>query len=239
MSKVIKRSQAQPALGRDGWVTLPTGPAGQRVQSGRPVAVGGGPAPDAAREDIFRQAREDGFRRGYEEGKARAAEVMGQVEAAMRRAEEALRAVEVEREGVAALIDAERVRMLDELREDVARLAMAVAQQVLQRELSQGPEEVVSLVKRLLQEARDQDEITVLVHPAEAAALEAERGELLSGLRATQRVEIVPDPGIETGGAMLETPGGTWDARLSVRVEAVEQELREALGLADGEDEQS
>lgn len=238
MSRVIKRAQAQSTVGRGGWATMPVGHFAH--------AVGGGAAPGSAPEGVFLQAREDGFRRGYEEGKARAAEAMREAEEtmrqagdAMRRAEEAIRAAEAERAGVAALIEAERARMLEALKEDVARLAMAVAGQIIQRELATRPEEVVDLVKRLLHQVRDQEEITVLVHPAEAAALEAEREGLLSGLRATQRVEIVPDPGIEAGGAVLETPGGTWDARLSVRIEAVERELRGALDLAGGEEEQA
>lgn len=232
MSKVIKRSHAHAAVAGGGWAALPAVPASRRPShaDGPDVGEVAAAATAAARDDAHRQACDEGFRHGYEEGKAMAAE-------AMRQAEEAMRTVTAEREGLAARIEAERMRMMEDLREDVARLAMDVARQVLQRELSARPEEVADLVRRMLHQAQDQEEITVLVHPAEAAALEAQREDLLAGLRATQRVEIVPDPGIEAGGAVLETLGGTWDARLSTRIEAVERELRGALGLDGGEED--
>lgn len=176
---------------------------------------------------------QEGYARGRDEGMRLAHELMSQVEEDRRLAEESRRLAEAAQVRVVA--GQREVELLrKELRDSVVSLTLAATRRILRRELSLQPEHVISLVDALLAEAREQEDIKVLVNPGDAVTIEGQKAELLKGLRATQRVEIVPDPGIEPGGALLETPGGSWDARIESQLGAVEVALRE-VATGDGE----
>lgn len=176
----------------------------------------------AAREEGLAVGRQEGRRQAYEESRQAAAAVLAEAEALLKEARALRReAVEV------------RSRALDEVREEIVRLAVEMARRILRRELSLQPEEIVRMVAGLLAEAREQDEMDLLVSPGDAVLLEGQKEDLLAGLRSTQRVRIVPDPSVAAGGAVLETPGGTWDARVESQLKALETALREAIPGGD------
>ncbi len=187
-------------------------------------------AVQSGREEGFRLGYEEGRRQGYEEGLTRAAVAMKEAEARM---EEVVAA----REALSATLAEERARLLDAVREDIARLAEAVARRVLERELTQSHEVVLGLVADLLDEIRGQDAV-VRAHPEDAAALEGADGPALGNRGSGGRVQVVADPAISRGGVLIETPGGgTWDARLETRLQAAEAALEEGLGLTCPEED--
>jgi len=224
LSRVIKGSVPLPAAS-GGWPELPLRRgAGRREEAPprRSCPADG----EAARQEEYRAGYEEGHRRGYEEGLA---EGRGQAEAVLREAEERLRQVEAARADLERTLEEERARLLEEVREDVARLAMAVARRVLERELTVSAEDVLALVDRLLEEARGREGVRVRVHPRDGFALEAQREALAA--RAGGPLEIVGDATLSPGDAVIETAGGTWDARLETRLAGAEQGLRAGLGL--------
>lgn len=210
MSRVIKlKDQKRPPV-QAGWQSELIGPARSRVQGKGDRLV-----PDS---DGYDRGYRDGHAKGREEGLSEAREMLSRAEEARRLAEERVREGQRELEA-----------LRQEWRDSVLELALAVARRIVRRELSLQPEDVVSLVDALLAEARDQEDIKVLVNPGDAVTVEGQKEQLLRGLRATQRVEVVPDPGIEAGGVFLETPGGSWDARVESQLGAVAAALREVV----------
>lgn len=225
MPRVIKlKDQKQPPVQADWQAEL------TRTTCGRRVPDNGG----------YDRGYQEGYARGRDEGMRLAHELMSQVEEGRRLAEESRHLAEESRR----LAEAAQVRVVagqremeslrHELRDSVVSLTLAATRRILRRELSLQPEHVISLVYALLAEAREQEDIKVLVNPGDAVTIEGQKAELLKGLRATQRVQIIPDPGIEPGGALLETPGGSWDARIESQLGAVEAALRE-VATGDGE----
>lgn len=240
MSRVIKRPHPPAAWSGRSWPEL-AGLPGWPAPAAAAPAPEREPAPDpaafaaearraaeaaaaAGREEGFRLGYEEGRRQGYEEGLARAAAAMSEAEARMRE-------VEAARASLSATLAEERAHLVDGARAEIAQLAMAVARRVLERELASDPEAVSDLVARLLEEARGREAI-VRVHPDDAPALGGAGAVAASG----GRVEVVADPGVGRGGAVIETPGGTWDARLETRLGAAEAALRDGLGLGREEE---
>lgn len=240
MSKVIKRAHPPAAWSGRSWPELAglprrpapaaAAPAPEGVAAADPAAVAAearraaAAAAAAGREEGFRLGYEEGRRRGYEEGLERAAAVMHEAEARMRE-------VEAARASLSASLAEERAHLVNEARAEIARLAMAVARRVLERELASDPKAVSDLVARLLEEARGREAV-VRVHPDDAPALGGSGGVAAS----FGKVEVVADPGVGRGGAVIETPGGTWDARLETRLGAAEAALRDGLDLGREEE---
>lgn len=161
-----------------------------------------GAAPNTVRhlEALEQQAREEGFARGMAEGQAEAATQLAQQVARL-----------------AEMMDA-LTRPLDDVDAQVegelAHLAMAVARQLIRRELKTTPTEVIAAVREALAGlpamAR---EVRVSVHPEDAELIRSHLGET-SG-RAWQLLE---DPMISRGGCLVLSEHSRVDARVESRL---------------------
>lgn len=174
---------------------------------------------------------------------ARAREIVAEAEAEAGRIRaealaerEALRAGAVEagrQEGIgqaaAALagIAAERDRRLAGLSREVAGLALEVARRVLGRELAGDPAAVVDLAAQALAAARERREVILRVSPADAPALRASAGRLGALLQRAPGLELREDPSLAPGGVVVETEGGTIDARVEAQLAALARALED------------
>jgi flagellar assembly protein FliH len=171
---------------------------------GAGASRGAAPATVRHLEALEQQAREEGFARGMAEGKAAAATQLAQQVARL-----------------SALFDA-LSRPLDDVDAQVegelAHLAMAVARQLVRRELKTTPTEVIGAVREALTGlpamAR---EVRVSVHPEDAELIRTHLGEA-SGGRSWQLLE---DPMISRGGCLVQSEHSRVDARVESRLLAL------------------
>jgi len=152
--------------------------------------------------------RQMAFARAYEEGMQ-----AGRAAAASIVADESAR--------VAALLDSAGAAM-SSFAADVARetvdLAVAIARQMVRRELSLNPDLIVDIVRESMTYATQDEHNPVLqLHPIDAALIKTRiGGELSHG-----RWHIAEEPGISPGGCRISAPGGDVDATLESRWAAV------------------
>ncbi len=130
---------------------------------------------------------------------------------------------EVEREAarLAQLVQAmaSPLEDIDERVEDeLTHLALAVARQILRRELSIEPAHVIAAVREALAELPSSSrDVRVLLNPDDAQLVR----EALSQPSGAGRWEIVEDPVIEHGGCRVLSENTTVDASLEARIRAV------------------
>ncbi len=172
-------------------------------------------------QDILRRAEAES-RRILEAARAERAQAMAEAEEQGRRAGLAGAAGELARAA------AERDRLLQEARDDLVRLAVAVAGKILGREVERDGR-VEALAATALEAVRNRREVILRVNPGDASALRGEAGRLGALLARAPCLGIQEDPAVERGGLLVETEAGTLDARLETRLEAVEAALLEAL----------
>jgi flagellar assembly protein FliH len=122
----------------------------------------------------------------------------------------------------------ERGRLLADIRPEVLGLVMAVAREVIGREVAVDAAIIESTLAQALQNLHFATRIVVRVHPDDAAHLQEQ---LAAWQRQTAQVEFVADPGIERGGCRLDSDRGGFDATLQTQLET----LHEAL-IASGVD---
>jgi flagellar biosynthesis/type III secretory pathway protein FliH len=167
-----------------------------------------------ARESVLAQfkqeaetARELGRQRGLQEGRATGAE-------------------EVRREADAELarirsISAGLQRALDTGIRGIEDVAVAIAFEAVCKMLgttAASSEGIRALVHEAAQHAAGAQKVTVRLHPTDLTALQA-----AGSLDAT--AQWVADKSIELGGCVVETDGGTLDARLETQVERLRATL--------------
>lgn len=150
-------------------------------------------------EEARRQGYEEGYAAGYQEAQAAVREQMAaQVERLATLARHATAEVQ------AALRDAEG---------QLVRLALAIAERVILREVRLDRSIVVALASRALEELDAGVTARVRVHPDDVPVLAPWEAHL-NGDRHAARVELVPDQRVAPGGCIVEAASAVVDAQL-------------------------
>lgn len=164
------------------------------------------------------EAQAKGFEAGYEQGIAEGMAV----------GEQTFVAGVTEVQAVLDAIQKQRSHLLLHAEQEVASLAMAIAEKVVGRLAQESRELILHTVNRALDELTISGPFTLRVHPADAAYLERSwrgvdsRGEAFEW-------KLAPDPTIERGGCVLICGPSTVDARLSSQLKSIVS----GLALAD------
>lgn len=151
---------------------------------------------------------EDARQRGLELGRAAAEqEVAEQLAARSERITAVLNAVQQERR---AALEQHEDMLVEIVFAAVCRLLGAAAA---------SRSAVASMVHSLTAQEREPGQVRVRLHPQDLATLEAPGGLL------DARLSLLPDPSIELGGCLIDSPRGTLDARLELQLERLREEL--------------
>lgn len=153
---------------------------------------------------IEEQARAEGYRSGVEEGRA-----AGRAE--MRAKAEQLDALLAAMEPQAAILD-------DTLIEQIGHLVFAVARQLVRRELSRQPGEVVRVVREAIAVLpASQARIRIFLNPGDVALV----AEALQPETGSHPIQIIEDLSMSAGGARIETDVSIVDASVEARLGAI------------------
>ena len=117
-----------------------------------------------------------------------------------------------------------RPRLCKEAEADLLRLALAIAQRVLHRELNIDPTALHALVKLSLDRLGRQEQIRVRVHPSLADSVRVILAKLCS-----RPIDVTPDSALEPGGIIFETARGLLDASVHSQLDEIERGLIDHL----------
>ena len=190
------------------WVA-PDMSAAPSVQA-RPPTVGG-------LADLQAEAYREAFEQGLAEGRASGREEVRQ---------------QVER--ISAMIY-DLVKPFEELDAEVERelltLAMALARQIVRRELKTDPTQIIGIIREAIAALPVASrEVRVHLHPEDAAVVRQH----LAPTERERAWTIVEDPVMSRGGCQVMTSASRIDARLETRLGAILSELLGTERNADG-----
>ncbi|PKM01368.1 MAG: flagellar assembly protein FliH [Gammaproteobacteria bacterium HGW-Gammaproteobacteria-6] len=167
-------------------------------------------------QDLEAQAREEGHAQGLLEGRAVAKLELSRQVASL-----------------AGILNALAKPLDDvdiEIEQDIAHLAMAVARQLIRRELKTSPDEVIASVREALAAlpaaAR---EVRVSVHPDDASLIRSHLGEA----HAVSSWQLLDDPLVSRGGCLIQTEHSRIDASVETRLARVVGAVLGGQRLAD------
>ena len=167
-------------------------------------------------ERIAAEARESGYEAGYQQGQDRAqreiSDLLTFAEAAVREVADT------------------RSRMLEESEEALVRLAIQVAEKVLQAKLELEPERVADVLRGALRKAYVRDRMQVVCNPDDLALIESASADLQSQVGTLKDLELIGDRRVARGGVIVRTPGGDVDATIGSQIDRLRAVM---LGSAD------
>ena len=118
-----------------------------------------------------------------------------------------------------------KIEILSSTETDMVRLVLAIAKKVIVADLMIQPEAIVEIVRQAIANLDDPDNLRVYVNPADIPVLTD--AIVWSGLTEIGsrdiNVEVKGDLRISRGGSVIESAGGTVDARLESRMETMEK----------------
>jgi len=112
-----------------------------------------------------------------------------------------------------------RQRFRHEAEEDLVALALAIARRILHRELTIAPEALLGLVKAALEKIDGRELHSVRVRPEDAAMIQQH----FEKMGLPRRVEVIGDPGLERGAAILDSSRGALDASVETQLAEIER----------------
>ena len=124
-----------------------------------------------------------------------------------------------------------REKVWRETEKDLLRLAVRLAERIVGREIEKDDKTIVEIISTALQNARQQEKLTVRVNPKDLPTIEKAAERFASG--RIRFIDFVADPRVETSGCLIESEVGTIDARLETQLRVLERAL---LSQSEGED---
>jgi len=172
---------------------------------------------EAGFQEGYASGYREGFAKGEQEGLASVQELVQAVQSVLEEARKAQRSLE------------------EQAREDVLKLAIAVAEKLVCRELSQDRAAALAILQQMLAKVEGSETARVRLPREVFALVEARRDAILepNGTAGCQ-LEFVPDDALKAGDVLIETDWGLIDGRVQSRWRRIMQGLDLVEEEADG-----
>ena len=175
---------------------------------------------EAEMEEARKAAREEGYSRGYAEGMAEAMQE-GKLERE-RMTLEQIKGIEAFLEQAAR----ERDRMLDNAREELKDLAVAIAEKIIHVSLRNSSDIILRMVDSATDTHKRCEWAHVYVSDCDVGGKAYTVPELTAALNhIAERVRVIPMPDEEAGTCIVEMPDVILDASVSTQLENVKETL--------------
>lgn len=156
------------------------------------------------------------FERGRQSG-------MDEVEAQLRQATQALAAACNDINGL-------KEKMLQRSSDDMLRLVLAIAERVVNAELSINEEVIARTVQQAIQVAVSAEEFRIKINPDDLQVVQERKPLFVASLSGLSHIEFVADASVTRGGCILESALGRVDATIEAQLSAVTKTLLQAIG---------
>ena len=169
----------------------------------------------AAREQIELEAYSQAFLRGEEEGLKQGRKT---VEVLTHRLYESI-----------AKIDDLRRTIFEQSKQDLIKLALAIAERLTLDAVKANEDYLFSLAQEAIQHVLDHDTIICKVNPSELSHLRVHKEELIKLCGEGKTIILREDNTVNAGGLIIHTDLGRVDATMEARLEHIMEELLDAI----------
>ena len=118
----------------------------------------------------------------------------------------------------------ERHKLMEGAEPELVRLAVGIAERVLHQQIALDRGVVVEMARVAIARLVEKESVTVRVNPGDLERMREHRDELLSN-GEIKNFRVVEDQRVDRGGVVVETDGGTIDARISTQVNEAKRVL--------------
>lgn len=170
-----------------------------------------------------KEGRDEGFASGHSEGLAKArtdvrAEYEGKFSNALSLLSEVSESLAASREELALAHAPQMVRLWE-----------AMLGRMLQTSVELDTGAAKRVLEYILKRVSDREKIIIYLNPADIAAVEGDRDDLMESIRGVKSLEILSDTHVDRGSCLVETNLGIYDARWRTQIEQISAEVQGLL----------
>lgn len=183
-------------------------------------------------EQLAREAEHRGYQAGYDKGLAEAERAIYEQYAAMI----------AEAQDVLRRAHSQKAQIIREAEPFLIELSIAVAEKIVDRQLTVSREWIVDLIRKLLSRTQGHRTITLCVSPKQFDLVQNAREELLQAVDSQAELVILPDAGVKDHGCIIRTAFGSIDGRIDTQLKELKNALLQIAAQNEGlpsEDENS
>lgn len=172
-------------------------------------------------EKIKSSAKEEGYQKGYKIGYSEGYDYG--ISEAVKEADS------IKKEGNEYLKSCNDAvdRFLNEKHDAIITLAINIAKQIINSEISLNQDVVLNIAEKVLSKATDKRQIVIKVNPDDYKLLISKKEELSIYVEGSNNLFIVADYAIERGQIKAETPSGFIDGKIDTQLKLVLKSLIE------------
>lgn len=120
----------------------------------------------------------------------------------------------------------ERKTIIKDSEQEILRLAIKVAEQIIRSEVSLHRDVCLNIVAEAISRVSDREQIIVRVNRDDAEYLKRYKDRLTGMLDGVKSFSILEDANVEPGGCIIETNLGFVDAKISTKLKSIEEALK-------------
>jgi flagellar biosynthesis/type III secretory pathway protein FliH len=183
------------------WQDLGTDPKGGKLDPVTPEVL------EAERAREREEAYERGFQKGIDAGRRQAMqELSPNLQASVK---------------VVAEMEDFRGALLHQMQDNLTALALAVARQLMEREVKSEPAVVANLVRNALSHFPLDQKLRIRLNPMDLSSISMEQSGTQPPVSAGREVRWIPDEAISRGGCVVEGPERIVDGRVEGALERI------------------
>ncbi|NLM36974.1 MAG: hypothetical protein GX202_02465 [Firmicutes bacterium] len=175
---------------------------------------------DRLKKEAYDRGYEEGWQKGNEEGEKAWAE---KITAAERTLQEA----KAEAIDLINRAEAERNARLRESEEEILKLAVEIAEKIINNELKADPDKWLEMIRVATEKIAGAAEVTIRIAQKDEAFLIKNLGEIRSLFTESPNLQVVTDSNLKPGDFILQSNLGQVDARLHQQLTKIYQAFKE------------
>lgn len=166
-------------------------------------------------EHLVEALKSEGYDTGYREGSEKVlADLQEQISQMMEEAQTVLKQAYLMKE-----------QIIQEAEPFLVELSCAIAEKVIDKQLTLESDYVIDLIKSNLLRKREQGVITLCVAPKYFSFVQAAREELGAAIDSQAELQIIPDSTVHDRGCVIRSSFGSVDARVDTQLTEIKKEL--------------
>jgi len=122
-------------------------------------------------------------------------------------------------------VNRERATWMRRWEADALKVAVAIAERVVRRQIEQAPQISLDLLREALRLASGMGALKIRLHPHDHAALAEHLEMIVNELEKLTPAEIIEDESVTRGGCRVDTDYGVIDQQIETQLERIRAEL--------------